>query len=105
MTDGQMAGRWNVSELLGALQNLAIGSTYLCRGTPLYENVKGLICQAADIMTSPGDDRTGQTCDAVSLAFGFTADPANIGAVVATPVKTATCADDAGDGAPDDCVP
>jgi hypothetical protein len=105
LTDGQIAGRWNVPELLGALQNLAIGSSYLCRGTVLYENVKGLICQAADIMTSPGDDKTGATCDAVSLAFGFTADPANIGEVVATPLKVSPCGDDAGDGAPDDCVP
>jgi hypothetical protein len=52
-------------------------------------------------MASPSNDKTGMTCDAVSVAFGFTADPANMGTVVSAGVKSTLC--DGGVEA-DDCT-
>jgi hypothetical protein len=99
LTDGLIAGRWNVTGMLQTLQNLSIAGSPLCQGTALYTNVKTQICQYADIMTSATNDLTGKTCDALSLAFGFTADPANMGDVTSTPPKTPPCEA----GTPDNC--
>jgi hypothetical protein len=99
LTDGLISGRWNVPGMLAAIQALAILTTPLCQGTTLYENIKSQICQYADIMTSSTDDLTGKTCDALSLAFAFTADPANFGNVITTPPKFTSCEA----GTPDSC--
>jgi hypothetical protein len=100
MPDGTIAGRWNVSALLLALQNLTVGSLSLCPDGGLYANFKSQICQYSDIMTSASDDRTGKTCDAISLAFSFTADPAQMGDVVAKQLGGSPC----GTTPPDDCT-
>ncbi|MGD0525342.1 MAG: hypothetical protein ABSE49_09375 [Polyangiaceae bacterium] len=108
LQNGLIVGRWNVSSLLGALSTLDLslnGSTAaLCRGTPTYDFVKGLICQHADIMTDPTLDKTGATCDALSIGFSFTADPALMGEVVVPTSSVQLC--DGGDDdalAPDNC--
>lgn len=99
LTNGLIAGRWNVTGMLTALQDLTIAGAYLCQGSALYADIKSQICQYADIMTTSTDDLMGKTCDAVSLAFAFTADPANLGGVVPTPVKAPPCEA----GTPDSC--
>ena len=99
LADGLIVGRWNVTGMLTAMQALSIAGTPLCQGTALYTNVKEQICQYADIMTSSTDDLMGKTCDALSLAFGFTADPANMGNVITTPAKMTSCEA----GTPDSC--
>jgi hypothetical protein len=99
LTGGLIAGRWNVTEMLGTLQNLSIAGSPLCQGSALYANIKTQVCQYADIMTNPTDDQTGKTCDALSLAFAFTADPANMGAVVSRPSQASPCEA----GTPDNC--
>ncbi len=102
--DGQMAGRWNVSDLLTSIQNVYVGTTPLCRGSSLYSLVQGEACQYADIMTDPTQDLMGKTCDALSLGIGFTADPALMGSVVTPSQAAPPC--EAGVGAePDNCGP
>jgi len=101
LANGQLAGRWNVSDLLATVQTLNYMGTPLCEGSQYYELlVKPNICQYVDIMTDPMKDFTGVTCDALSLGFGFTADPALIGDVVPPTTSPALC----GDAAPDDCT-
>jgi hypothetical protein len=109
LQNGLIAGRWNVSDLLGALQTLDVtfgGSTAaLCRGTATYDFIKQQICQHADIMTDPTLDQTGATCNALSVGFAFTSDPAELGPVVNPGVKAAVCGDGGDvDAAPDDCT-
>ena len=99
LTGGLIAGRWNVTEMLSTFQGLTIAGAYLCQGSALYSNIKSQVCQYADIMTNPTDDLTGKTCDALSLALAFTADPANMGAVVSRPPTESPCEA----GAPDNC--
>jgi hypothetical protein len=91
LTGGQVAGRWTAASVLFAAQQLTLGGASICPGTSLYTQVKGQVCAAADITTDPSKDNQGATCDALSVAFGFTADPATLGNVVATPSKTALC--------------
>jgi hypothetical protein len=98
---GNIAGRWNVSQLLASLQTVQIGSQPLCPGSSTYGFVKGEICKYADIMTDFTQDLKGGTCDALSLGIGFTADPAQMGDVVPSTPKASLCP---GDAAPDDCT-
>ncbi len=97
ITQGNIAGRWNISQLLSSLQTVAVtGLGPLCPGTSTYSFVKQEICKYADIMTDPLKDLTGTTCDALSLGIGFTADPAQLGSVAAAAIKTSLCPPDAG---------
>jgi hypothetical protein len=101
LEQGNIAGRWNISQLLSSLQTVSVtGLGPLCPGTSTYGFVKQEICKYADIMTDPAKDLMGTTCDALSLGIGFTADPALLGSVAAGAVKTSLCAPDAG---PDNC--
>jgi hypothetical protein len=101
LANGQLAGRWNASGMLQAVQALTLGGAPVCPGTVYYVGVKSQICAAADIMTDLTQDNKGATCDALSVAFGFTADPAHIGDVLGTQPRTPSCSTDA---APDDCT-
>ena len=101
---GQIAGRWNMSDLLGALQSINYLGSPICQGSSTYSVIKGQVCQYADIMIDPAQDNMGNTCDAVSTGIGFTADPALLGSVIAPPPPTTLC--EAGVGAePDTCGP
>jgi hypothetical protein len=108
LQNGVIAGRWNVSDLLGALQSLDLtfggSSQALCRGTSTYSFIKQQICSHADIMTDPTADKTGATCDALSVGFAFTADPALMGDVVSPGVKTSVCGDGGDFDAADNCA-
>ncbi len=97
--NGLITGRWNVSDMLAAFQDITVSSASVCPGSTYYELLKGEACQYADIMTDPTQDQTGLTCDALSLGIGFTADPALLGSIVATPVHISNCYPDG--GAPD----
>jgi hypothetical protein len=104
LADGQVAGRWNVSSVLASLQALTFAGQTICPGSMLYAQLKQHICAAADIATSPGSDNRGAPCDALSIGFGFTADPARLGAVVTPPSRTPLCGD-GGALPPDGCGP
>jgi hypothetical protein len=55
-------------------------------------------------MTDPTKDKTGATCDALSVGFAFTADPALMGEVVALTTKPSVCDGGDDDAAPDNCA-
>ena len=97
LTGGNIAGRWNISQLLSSLQTVYVtGLGPVCPGTSTYSFVKTQICKYADIMTDQSKDLTGATCDALSLGIGFTADPALLGSVGSGAVKASLCPPDAG---------
>jgi hypothetical protein len=103
LTGGNIAGRWNITQLLSSLQTVYVtGLGPVCPGSSTYNFVKSEICKYADIMTDPTKDLSGATCDALSLGIGFTADPALLGDVGAGAVKMALCP---GDSGPDECTP
>ena len=103
MTNGVLAGRWNVSDLLNAIQAVTYQGQPICRGGIIYESlIKPQICQYADIMTDPMRDLTGTKCDGLSLAAGFTADPALMGPVVSPTPKTTLC-EGGTEAGPDEC--
>lgn len=69
---------------------------YLCRDDPSYLVLQTQICNFLDIRRAPGDDNKSLACDAVSIGFGFTAIPANLGPAYAPPPRDAPC--DSADG-------
>jgi hypothetical protein len=106
MTNGLLAGRWSSSKLLSSLAALAdplATGSYLCGDDPTYQGVKAQICQAADITADPKLDSTGAPCDALSVAFAFTAVPAHLGQVYDKGKVPAGCVGDAGEPFHDQC--
>jgi hypothetical protein len=103
LVNGQVAGRWSAAGVLATASSLQFQGNPICPGTSFYKNVKAQICAAADIAADPTQDNTAATCDALSVGFGFTADPANMGSVVATAQQPDYC-DGGADAAPDDCT-
>lgn len=99
--DGSIGGRWATSRLLTSLGtvNDPFGPGKLCGSNPTYQNLKQLICPAADIMTDPARDNHGDACDAMSVAIGFTAESAKLGRVVQPPPTQEPC----GAGYTDSC--
>jgi hypothetical protein len=97
---GILDGRWDASALLASLayvhdpQNT---NAYLCPSTNSYMGLKGLLCPALDITTGGAAPHT-QTCDAISLGLGFTAEAAVFGNKTMSSTTT-TCPD----GGPDHC--
>jgi hypothetical protein len=102
---GQLAGRWSTAKLLAslaALQDPLSPGQYVCGGDSTYTGIKTRICASADIEADMSLDNTSAACDALSIAFGFTARPARLGKVYAGPPQSAGCAD-AGTPFHDDC--
>jgi hypothetical protein len=95
VNNGQMAGRVTVRAVLQALSSIGIRDVgYLCPGNVTYEAVRSNLCQIRDLVANPQQDFTGVTCDSVSAAARFTAEPA-----IMTPAK------DAGPDLPTPCPP
>ena len=91
---GTVAGRWDTRNLLTGLQGVRDpfdSSKYLCGSDTTYQQFKALICGGADIASQSTNDNTGAPCDALSLAVGITAAPAQIGAVVPYSAQTPPC--------------
>jgi hypothetical protein len=95
LRDAQISGRWSATDVLSAFIGALKGT--LCPGSPYYDTIKGQICAAADVTAEPSQDNKGASCDALSLALAFTADPALIGPLVRSPTARNYC-----DGAPPD---
>ena len=99
--EGQISGRWATAKLLTSLQQLHDpfdAKQFLCGTDPTYQNVKGLICKAADVTTDIKQDGTNTPCDGLSIAIGFTSSTAKLGVVrdrvSTTPACGATYSDD-----------
>jgi hypothetical protein len=100
IVNGSISGRWPSAQLLGNLATLPnpdVDGSYLC-GTDSklagsYQVVKTYICSQQDIMSSEGLDNTMATCDALSMSFGFTAEPALLGVVYTVNPPPSGCID------------
>jgi hypothetical protein len=94
VTSGIVAGRWETRKLLTAMQVLRdpfVGDAALCGSDPIYQLLKGRICDLQDIATNVLDDGKGAPCNALSLSFAFTSAPAKYGAVFAPPNGAGGC--------------
>jgi hypothetical protein len=95
MEGGNLAGRIPSNRLLASFGSLANGDGFICRTHPFYLLLQIQLCAARDVMADSAQDDTKKTCDAVSFGMGFTAGPAHIGAVPASPaLEPSTCGDD-----------
>jgi hypothetical protein len=101
VAEAQLAGRWGSRALLGELPNVFVLGAFVCPGTSTYAQLKDLICKAADVTNDPTHDGVGATCDALSVALGFVAEPALAGRVLAPTPRPVNCRD----AGPDDCPP
>jgi hypothetical protein len=88
VVDGNIAGRWKANKVLEIVGNAKspAGPGLLCNDLATYQQIKQLVCGAADLPSDPSQDRTDVACDALSLGLAFTASPARLGTVA--PVST-----------------
>jgi hypothetical protein len=97
LTNGVISGRYATSSLtqtLGTFLDPAGGpGAHLCPGSPTFENIQPQICRGADIFRNPVAMDAGAPCDALSLAVGFTAFPAQMGPGFVRPPDPAVCND------------
>jgi hypothetical protein len=108
LEDGRLTGRWATSKLLAGLAVLPdpfLGGAYLCGDDPTYVSVKKTICGSTDITARAADDSKGAPCDALSVGFGFTAEPAILGRVLAPRGATPRGCSDGGAPVKDQCPP
>lgn len=75
--EGQFGGRATVATVLRAVSSIGIRQIgYLCPGNVEYEQVKNDLCALRDVVTDPSKDFSDQTCDGVTAAARFQAEPA-----------------------------
>jgi hypothetical protein len=82
---GVVTGRWDTRNILTGMQGLHDpfnSGQFLCGSDPTYQAFKSAICQASDISNIAGNDNTNAPCNALSLAVGFTTEPAKLGGVL-----------------------
>jgi hypothetical protein len=72
LTDGLIAGRANVEDLIKAAGETDQAGTPICTA-PVFDTVKQILCNAPDLPASATDDGRGKACTHVSFAVGFTA--------------------------------
>jgi hypothetical protein len=81
---GIFAGRWALKDVFKAISSYRNDQgAPICTSDATYSFAKGAICVDADILVD-GTQPKSAPCDAFSMAIGFEADPALLGAV--TPV-------------------
>lgn len=95
--NGSISGRWGSAKLLSNMATipdpLSEAGAFLCGPDVPYQALKPYICSLQDIAANSSLDRTGAPCDAISMAFGFRAEPARLGVVTPLPATPAGCAD------------
>jgi hypothetical protein len=101
IVNGSISGRWETSQLLGNLSTIPDPMSpdpgYFCGSDPFYATFKNVICSLQDIEANGLDNQTPLApCDALSMAFAFTAEPARLGPVYGVAAAPAGCIDDAG---------
>ncbi len=103
MVNGSISGRWESAQLLSNLASLPnpnVDGSFLCGTDPaaasLYQSVKAYVCSIQDIAAHQALDNTMATCDALSMSFGFKAEPALLGTVYSVNQPMSGCATDAG---------
>jgi len=91
---GVVTGRWDTRNLLTGMQGIKDPfnpGQFLCGNDATYLAFKAAICGAADIASEGSSDNTGAPCNALSLALGFQAEPAELGGILAAGVRPTPC--------------
>jgi hypothetical protein len=91
---GVITGRWDTRNLLTGMQGIhdpLVAGQYLCGTDSTYQGFKSAICAAADIASLASSDNTGAPCDALSLAVGFTSEPAMLGGLLPAGTPPSPC--------------
>jgi hypothetical protein len=95
--NGAIAGRWQSRDLLSNMATIpdpfSDAGAFLCGSDPIYAaGLKPFICEIQDISYSSNFDNKPTTqCDSVSMAFGFSAAPVQLGVVASAPPTPAGC--------------
>lgn len=71
LTNGVLAGRFDVPEFLSGLLELYTGQDYLCHQGQFPELARARVCAYRDIRTSHCDDGQAKPCDAISIGARF----------------------------------
>ena len=105
LLQGVLAARLGLSDFFGSLSSYRDNNGMpLCTDSGfIYSTAKTSVCNDADILIDPTQPKSA-TCDALSFAMGFTADPAILGPKVQVPAPTPGCPA-ATDPASDSCMP
>ncbi|MBI5537269.1 MAG: hypothetical protein HY898_31395 [Deltaproteobacteria bacterium] len=90
--EGLLVGVWKTTDLLANLRYTTVGGQPLCATNGIYKNIKDSVCQKRDILASGGAPTA--PCDAISLAFTFTAAPAKIALALDNPAGADPCPSD-----------
>ena len=95
MINGSVSGRWKSQDLLSNMATIpdptSDAGAFICGGDSIYASLKPFICGLQDIEHTHGNDNIGLACDSISMAFGYTAEPALLGVVVPIPQQPAGC--------------
>jgi hypothetical protein len=96
IANGSVSGRWSTTKLLTNMATIPDPTTdageFLCGTTnQTYQLLKSYICSLQDIPSNSMNDRMGSPCDAISMSFGFTAEPARLGLVSPLPAVPMGC--------------
>jgi hypothetical protein len=111
IVNGSVSGRWQSSDLLANMASIPDprfpdAGVYICGTDSLYGPVKDFICALQDITSNSSKDNFSPmlySCDSVSMAFGFTAGPAQLGVVAPIPPTPAGCQGTTGAAFQDTC--
>ena len=88
---GVFAGRWAITDVFDALSSYRDNNGKpICTDQITYSFAKTAICDDADILVD-GTLPKSAPCDALSIALGFTADPALLGPVADAGTSTPGC--------------
>ncbi len=91
---GVVTGRWDTRNLLTGMQAIKDPfnpGQFLCGTNATYAAFKAAICAAADIASESASDNTGAPCNALSLAVGFQAEPAQLGGILPSGTRPTPC--------------
>jgi hypothetical protein len=79
LTDGIVAGRALATDVIRVVQHFYFESQLICQSPNLMTVLSSTVCAVRDVPLEPDDDGRDQPCDAVSFAFGFDAELAEVG--------------------------
>lgn len=92
LSDGILAGRWQIGNIFQAIASYRDGNGQpICTDAALtYTSVKSTICNGLDILADPTGAKN-LPCDALSIGIGFGAQQAKMGAIAPPPTPTPGC--------------
>jgi hypothetical protein len=91
LESAQIAGRWPAHKALLSFGALSDSSGFICGTHPFFVPLRAQVCGTLDIASARADDNTGAPCDAMSIAFGFSAGHAHVGSPLDPPMVQPNC--------------